>query len=140
MSVQSGWVLAQTASPNISNSQKALVTLVDLMGHAEKNAQERYNYAKEKGLPYGQLERDLGYNALRSAYAQKHVDIATGDPTKTTPTWYNPSAGNVTAKPEAKPAPKPQTNAPTTSSGSNLTRDAIKAEIARREAAKNKAP
>jgi len=132
--------LQQTASPNISNSQKALVTLVDLMGHAEKNAQERYNYAKEKGLPYGQLERDPGYNALRSAYAQKHVDIATGDPTKTVPTWYNPSAGNVTAKPQAKPEAKPQSNAPATPSGSNLTRDAIKAEIAKREAAKNKAP
>jgi hypothetical protein len=132
--------LQQTASPNISNSQKSLVTLVDLMGHAEKAAQERYNYAKEKGLPYGQLERDPGYNALRSAYAQKHVEIATGDPTKTVPVWYNPSVGNVTAKPEAKPEAKPQGNAPVTPSGSNLTRDAIKAEIAKREAAKNKAP
>jgi hypothetical protein len=94
--------LQQTASPNIGNSQKALVTLVDLMGHAEKNAQEKYNYAKDNKLPYGQLERDVGYNKLRSDYAQQHVDIATGDPIKTPPSWYNPSAGNVSAKPEAK--------------------------------------
>jgi hypothetical protein len=108
--------LQQTASPNIGNSQKALVTLVDLMGHAEKNAQERYNYAKENKLPYGQLERDVGYNKLRSEYAQKHVEIATGDPIMTPPSWYNPSAGNVSAKPQAKtevkPEVKPQTNAP----------------------------
>jgi hypothetical protein len=46
----------------------------------------------------------------------------------------------VTAKPQPKPEAKPQANAPATPSGSNLTRDAIKAEIAKREAAKNKAP
>lgn len=95
--------LQQLATPTTMNSQKALVTLVDLMGHAEKNVQERYNYAKENKLPYGQLERDIGYNKLRSDYAEKHLEIATGDPIKTPPSWYNPSAGNVSAKPEAKP-------------------------------------
>lgn len=132
--------LQQTASPNIGNSQKALVTLVDLMGHAEKNAQERYNYAKENKLPYGQLERDVGYNKLRSDYAQKHVEIATGDPIMTPPGWYNPSAGNVSAKPQAKPEAKPQTNAPSASSSSNLTLEAIRAERAKREAAKKQNP
>ena len=100
--------LQQTASPNIGNSQAALVTLVDLMGHAEKNAQERYNYAKDKKLPYGQLERDMGYNELRTEYARKHAEIATGNPLVKAPEWYSPSSGNVNAKPEAKP----QTNAP----------------------------
>jgi hypothetical protein len=132
--------LQQTASPNIGNSQKALVTLVDLMGHAEKNAQERYNYAKENKLPYGQLERDVGYNKLRSDYAQKHVEIATGDPIMTPPGWYNPSAGNVNAKPQAKPEAKPQSNAPSASSSSNLTLEAIRAERAKREAAKKQNP
>lgn len=128
--------LQQTASPNIGNSQAALVTLVDLMGHAEKNAQEKYNYAKEKNLPYGQLERDVGYNKLRSEYALKHVEIATGDPIKTPPSWYNPSAGNVSANPQ----PKPQSNALAATRTSNLNRDAIKAEIAKREAAKKQNP
>jgi hypothetical protein len=100
--------LQQTASPNIGNSQAALVTLVDLMGHAEKNAQERYNYAKDKKLPYGQLERDMGYNELRTEYARKHAEIATGNPLMKAPEWYSPSAGNVSAKPEAKP----KSNAP----------------------------
>lgn len=91
--------LQQTASPNIGNSQKALVTLVDLMGHAEKNSQEKYNYAKDNKLPYGQLERDVGYNKLRSDYAQTHLEIATGNPTMKVPSWYSPSEGKVNAKP-----------------------------------------
>jgi len=134
--------LQQTASPNIGNSQKALVTLVDLMGHAEKNAQEKYNYAKENKLPYGQLERDVGYNKLRSDYAQTHLEIATGNPTMKVPSWYSPSEGKVNAKP-----PPPQTNAPaantapantppstTPSERVNLTLERIKAERERRKA------
>ena len=97
--------LQRSASPNIGNSQRALVTLVDLMGHSEKHAQERYNYAKENKLPYGQLERDRGYNNLRSQYAEKHAEIATGSPDMAPPSWYSPSAGNVSKKPEAKPQP-----------------------------------
>jgi hypothetical protein len=132
--------LQQLATPTTMNSQKSLVTLIDLMGHAEKNAQERYNYAKENKLPYGQLERDVGYNKLRSEYAQKHLEIASGDPTMTPPSWYNPSAGNVNAKPQAKPEAKPQSNAPSAGSSSNLTLEAIKAERARRDAAKKQNP
>jgi hypothetical protein len=97
--------LQRSASPNIGNSQRALVTLVDLMGHSEKHAQERYNYAKENKLPYGQLERDRGYNNLRSRYAETHAEIATGSPDMAPPSWYNPSAGNVSKKAEAKPQP-----------------------------------
>jgi len=103
--------LQQTASPNIGNSQRALVTLVDLMGHAEKNAQERYNYAKENKLPYGQLERDVGYNNLRTRYAEEHAKIATGTPDMAPPTWYKPSAGNVSKKPETKPQSQPKVSA-----------------------------
>lgn len=97
--------LQSTASPNIGNSQAALVTLIDLMGHAEKSAQERYNYTKDKKLPYGQLERDVGYNDLRTEYAKKHAEIATSNPLLNTPNWYSPSSGNVTAKPQSAPAP-----------------------------------
>jgi hypothetical protein len=100
--------LQQAASPNIGNSQRALVTLVDLMGHAEKNAQEKYNYAKEKKLPYGQLERDMGFNDLRTEYAKKHAEIATNDPLMNAPSWYSPSSGNVSAKPEPKPNAAPE--------------------------------
>ena len=128
--------LQQTASPNIGNGQTALVTLVDLMGHAEKNAQEKYNYAKEKKLPYGQLERDLGYNDLRGEYARKHAEIATGNPMMNAPSWYDPSAGKVNAKPEEKST----TSSTPAANTSGLTYDAVQAEKKRREALKKQNP
>jgi ElaB/YqjD/DUF883 family membrane-anchored ribosome-binding protein len=100
--------LQQLASPNIGNSQNALVTIIDLLGHAEKNSQEKYRYAKEKRLPYGQLEVDPEYNALRGRYADEHVKIATGNPLMTPPSWYDPSYGNVSKKNE--PTPPAATN------------------------------
>jgi hypothetical protein len=127
--------LQTMASPNIGNSQAALVTLVDLLGHAEKHAQEKYNYAKDKRLPYGALERDIGYNNLRTEYAKKHAEIATSNPLMQAQSYYTPSAGDVSAKPEAKPVVK--STAPNTS---NLTLDAIRAEKAKREAAKKQNP
>ena len=87
--------LQNMASPNIGNSQNALVTLVDLMGHAEKHNQEKYSYAKDAKKPYGQLETDVGYNGLRSKYAEEHARIATSNPLMNVPTWYDPSAGKV---------------------------------------------
>jgi hypothetical protein len=96
--------LQQSASPNIGNSQNALVTIIDLLGHSEKNSQEKYRYAKEKKVPYGRLEIDPEYNALRSKYAEEHVRIATGNPLMTAPSWYDPSYGNVSKKKEATPA------------------------------------
>jgi hypothetical protein len=122
--------LQTMASPNIGNSQNALVTLVDLMGHAEKHNQEKYRYAKEAKKPYGSLEYDPGYNDMRSKYAKEHIRIATSNPLMPLPEVYNPSSGNVSAKPMA-PKAAPATNSP-------LTWDAIKAEKARRDAAKNK--
>ena len=132
--------LQTMASPNIGNSQAALVTLVDLLGHAEKHAQERYSYAKDKRLPYGALERDIGYNDLRTEYAKKHAEIATSNPLMKAPKWYDPSSGDVSAKPEPKPV-EPKPAAPkATANTSGLNYDAIKAEKAKRDAAKNKAP
>ncbi len=107
--------LQTMASPNIGNSQAALVTLVDLLGHAEKHSQEKYNYAKDKRLPYGALERDIGYNDLRTEYAKKHSEIATSNPLMKAPSWYDPSAGSVSAKPEVKPVDKPASSKSTTS-------------------------
>lgn len=100
--------LQQAASPNIGNSQRALVTLVDLMAHTEKAVQERYKFAKSKGIPYGRLEDDEDYLKLRQEQARKYRSIATGDPLMVAPdSTYNPAAGDVSVK-----QPKPQSNAP----------------------------
>ena len=81
-----------------------MVTLIDLIGHAEKNSQEKYQYIKEKKVPYGLLEVDPEFNALRGRYAEEHAKIASGNPLMTAPSWYDPSYGNVSKKKEAKPA------------------------------------
>lgn len=121
--------LQQTASPNIGNSQSALVTLVDLMAHGEKASQERYKFAKEKKIPYGRLEDNEEYLDLRKEQAKKYREISTANPlVRPSETTYNPAGGNVTNKPA------------TTQSTSNLTLDAIKAERAKREAAKKQNP
>jgi hypothetical protein len=121
--------LQQTASPNIGNSQSALVTLVDLMAHTEKATQERYKFAKEKKIPYGRLEDNDEYLDMRKEQAKKYRDIATANPlVKPSETTYNPAGGNVSNKPASAP------------STSGVTYDAVKAERAKRDAAKNKTP
>jgi hypothetical protein len=101
--------LQQTASPNIGNSQSALVTLVDMMAHGEKAAQERYKFVKEKKIPYGRLEDNEDYLELRRDQARKHREIATANPLiRPSETTYNPAAGNVTNKPAASPSGTPK--------------------------------
>jgi hypothetical protein len=98
--------LQQTASPNIGNSQAALVTLVDLMGHAEKNAQNKYQFVKENKIPYGHLETNPAYAKMLTDYADEHARIATQNPMVNAPSWYSPSQGAKDTQPKA-PAPAP---------------------------------
>ncbi|UOF78442.1 hypothetical protein [Caudoviricetes sp.] len=120
--------LQQTASPNIGNSQAALVTLVDLMGHAEKNAQNRYQFIKENKIPYGHLETNRDYNRMRSEYADEHSKIATQNPLMSAPSWYNPAEGsrNTQTKPRA-------TSQSGGASGASVTLSDIEREIERRK-------
>jgi len=111
--------LQQSASPNIGNSQNALVTLIDLIGHAEKNSQEKYQYIKEKKVPYGLLEVDPEFNALRVRYAEEHARIAASNPLMTAPSWYDPSYGNVSKKKEATPPAATNTKPANTPAGSS---------------------
>lgn len=121
--------LQQTSTPNIGNSQSALVTLVDLMAHSEKATQERYKFAKEKKIPYGRLEDNEEYLDLRKEQAKKYKEIATSNPLiRPSEATYNPAAGNVSNKPAQ------------TQSASGVTYDAVKAERAKREAAKKQNP
>ena len=101
--------LQQTASPNIGNSQSALVTLVDLMAHTEKASQERYKFAKEKKIPYGRLEDNEEYLDLRKEQAKKYRDIATSNPLDVrSETVYNPAAGKVSNKPATSTSGTPK--------------------------------
>jgi hypothetical protein len=137
--------LQMAGTPNIANTQTALVTLVDLMGHGEKNLLDKYRYVLDNRVPFRQLGVDPDYLAKQSEYAKEHRKIATSNPFENPPSWYNPAAG---AKPKANPKPEVNTNttvvsnpsATATQGASNLTREAIRAEIAKREAAKKQNP
>ena len=116
------------ASPNIGNSQKALVTLVDLMGHSEKHAQDRHGYMVNSGVPSRQLRLDPQYLSLEKIYADQHSEIAKNDPTKSTPSWYNPQLTStpttvVTATPSAKPTVRPSLPPGFHREGNRIVRD-----------------
>lgn len=102
-------MLQQAGSPSIGNSQTALLSLVDLMGHSEQNALERYRYVLDKKIPYRQLYVDPDYLQKQQQYAIEHRDIATRNPLLKTPSWFNP-ARSVSG--EAQPAAAPSQAAP----------------------------
>jgi len=89
------------ASPNIGNSQKALVTLVDLIGHSEKFAQERAKYISTAGVPARMLRFDPKYEELQRKYNEEHRGIIKSDPTGVTPRWYGPTPSATTTAPAA---------------------------------------
>jgi len=106
--------LQQAGSPNIGNSQTALVSLVDLMGHGEKNAIDKYRYILDNKVPFRQLGVDAGYLEKQRQYAEEHRRIATSNPLVNTPSWYNPAGGAKSAS-QAAPQPSAAPSAKSTS-------------------------
>jgi hypothetical protein len=100
--------LQQAGSPNIGNSQTALVSLVDLMGHGEKNAIDKYRYILDNKVPFRQLGVDAGYLEKQRQYAEEHRRIATSNPLVNTPSWYNPAGGAKSASQAASQPSAPQ--------------------------------
>ena len=102
------------SSPNIGNSQKSLVTLVDLIGHGEKHAQERHNYMVNSGVSARQLRLDPKFKQLESGFVDEHSRIALQDPNKATPSWYSPRGATEAAPaPATRPAPTGGSGRPT---------------------------
>lgn len=93
--------LQQAGSPNVNNSQKALVSIVDLMAHTEKIQQEKYKFIKEHKIPYGQLEYNQDYLDMMKQLGQDHLAIAAKDPFMNAPNQYDPAASSVKPKPVA---------------------------------------
>jgi hypothetical protein len=106
--------LQMAGQPNIGNSQTALISLVDLMAHGEKNTLDKYRYVLDNNVPFRQLGIDPEYLAKQAEYAREHRRIATSNPFESTPSWYNPAVGSkpaVTSKPVASENPKPEAQA-----------------------------
>lgn len=96
--------LQQASSPNIGNTQNALVTLVDLLGHGEKNSIDKYRYVLDNKIPFRELGVDPTYLDKQRRYAEEHRRIATSNPLVNTPSWYNPAAGTKPPAPAAAPS------------------------------------
>jgi hypothetical protein len=106
--------LQMAGQPNIGNSQTALISLVDLMAHGEKNTLDKYRYVLDNNVPFRQLGIDPEYLAKQAEYAREHRRIATSNPFENTPSWYNPAVGSkpaVTSKPVVSENPKPEAQA-----------------------------
>jgi hypothetical protein len=112
--------LKQQGSPNIGNSQKSLVTLTDLLGHAEKHSLDRYT--QTMNVPA--LKRIEALKPLEQAYGEEHAKIAISDPLKYTPSWYNPSSPSPVAPPTRTSASTTTTSTTANPTGT-ITREQI---------------
>ena len=151
-------MLQAAGSPGIGNSQTALVALVDLMGHSEQNAIEKYKYILENRVPYRMLGVDPGYLEKQAQYAAEHRKIATSNPLVNMPSWYNPARSNKAQKaeesapatpsaaPSATPSAKPSAPSAAPSakpksqpaSSFNASLEELRKEREKRDAAKQK--
>ncbi len=130
--------LQEAGSPNIGNSQNALITLVDLMGHGEKNAIDKYRYVLDNKITARQLGVDDVYLEKQRKYAEEHRRIATSNPLINTPSWYNPAAGIKPPAPAA-PAAAPSAAAKKPVGGGALL-DQLKQEKERRASLRSQKP
>jgi hypothetical protein len=88
------------------------VTLVDLIAHSEKHAQDRANYISTAGVPARMLRFDPKYKDLEKKYAEEHEKIISSDPLQNTPSWFGPppsapakSSQTSQSKPSSKERP-----------------------------------
>jgi hypothetical protein len=112
------------ASPNIGNSQKALVTLVDLIGHSEKHAQDRAKYISTAGVPSRMLRYDKKYEDLERKYVEDHRKILASDPTQNTPSWFGPPT-SAPSSPKTNPVATPSSSNKPANTGRTTSLDAI---------------
>lgn len=105
-------LLQAAGSPGIGNSQTALVSLVDLMGHKEQHNIENYKYIVNNEIPTRKIAVDPGFLDLQRKFGIEHGEYATKNPLLFTPSWYNPARSNKekpaqTTAPESAPS-KPE--------------------------------
>lgn len=103
--------MQQMASPNIGNTQRSLLTLVDLMALGEQHAIDKYKYVLDSRIPSRQLAVDPGFLQKQTQFADQYRRIATADPFAQIPEFYSPGAGMksapaaaATQRPAAAPA------------------------------------
>jgi len=82
--------LQQTATPGVYNSQQALVTILDLMAHNERNNVDKYQYILTKKPDARRIGADENFYEMQRKFAKEHSGIALGKPMYDTPDYYSP--------------------------------------------------
>ena len=94
--------LQQSSQPGVYNSQQALVGILDLMAHGERNNINNYRYIVDSKVDARHLGANEEYHRRQGDYAREHNRIAIGKPTYDTPSFYNPYAKQDTPPAENK--------------------------------------
>jgi hypothetical protein len=101
----------QAASlPGTFNSQRALVSILDMMAHGERNRINQYQYVLAKHPDARHITTDEDYHLLQSKFAQEHHRIAAAPkPPLNTPWYYDPrSSAPSSQRTDAAPAAEAQ--------------------------------
>lgn len=82
--------LQNASQPGVYNSQQALVGILDLMAHGERNNIDKYRYIVDSKVDARHLGSNEEYYRRQGEYAREHNRIAIGKPSYDSPTFYNP--------------------------------------------------
>ena len=116
--------LQSMATPGIGNTQRSLLTLVDVLAYGDKHAKDRHNLIIEGKIPARKLESNAKLNELETEYMKNKSQLQTSDPFARPADWiYQPSSlkSYTTPKaaatvPAAAPAPSAASKSANTSS------------------------
>ena len=82
--------LQSASQPGVFNSQQALVGILDLMAHGERNNIDKYRYIVDSKVDARHLGANEEYYRRQGEYAREHNRIAIGKPSYDSPYFYNP--------------------------------------------------
>lgn len=98
--------LQQMASPSVANSQRALITLTDMMALGENHNLKKYEFAKENKIPYGYLNVNPKFQKIQDEFNTNFRKIASGDPLMEAGSQYKVSSGSPSSSPKDRPLEK----------------------------------
>ena len=121
----------QAASmPGTFNSQGALVSILDMMAHGERNNVKNYQYVLTKHPDARRIGADPEFYNRQSKYAEEHHRIATGQAPINRPWFYDnndePRSAEQAPRSEAAPAANPTATAPANTSQASTRAPAVR--------------
>jgi hypothetical protein len=84
--------LQSMSTPGVGNTQRSLLTLVDVLAYSDKHAKDRHNLIIEGNIPSRKLETNSLLNRLEGDYITNKSKLLTSDPFERPADWiYKPS-------------------------------------------------